>query len=274
MQFDQLKRRELITLLGGAASWRLAAHAQQPAMPMIGFLNGQSEAQYKPIVEAFHRGLGEAGYVEGQNVMILFRWADDQFDRLPMLANDLVQHNVAVLVLTGGSSHLAKVMTTTIPILCTVGGDPVQLGLAVSLNRPGGNITGMSVFTSDLEAKRLELMHELVPKTTLIGVLLDSKFQSAADLQSAELQAAARKLGREIRIVHASTENAIDGAFAALLDMRAGALVVTGSPVFLNWRDRLLALTARHGLPAIYENSSAPPFTNSTNFFPKPHLKG
>ena|SRR6266566_6473496 len=139
MQFDRLKRRDFITLLGGAAvAWPLAASAQKPAMPVIGFLNGQSEAPYKPMVEAFHRGLGETGYVEGQNVMILFRWADGQFGRLPMLADDLVQHDLAVLVLTGGSSHLAKVTTTPIPILCALGGDPVQLGLAVSLNRPGG----------------------------------------------------------------------------------------------------------------------------------------
>ena len=248
-----MKRREFLCVLGGAAAWPLAAHAQQ-AMPVIGFLNGQTAAGFAHLVAAFRRGLAETGRVEGQNVAIEYRWADGQADRLPALADDLVRRRVAVLVLTGGGANIAKAATTTIPIVCAFGSDPVKLGLGASINRPGGNITGVSVFSSVLEAKRFELLHELVPKTVLIGVLLDPKFQSAAAEQLQEVQAAARTLGREIRIVNASTESEMDAAFAALVEMRVGALAVTGGPFFLNRRDRLLALTARHALPAIYEN--------------------
>jgi putative tryptophan/tyrosine transport system substrate-binding protein len=249
-------RRELLAALGGAvATWPLAARAQQPAMPVIGFLNGQTAAGFAYLADAFRQGLVQAGYVEGQNVAIEYRWADGQADRLPALADDLVRRRVAVLVATGGSHFAATAATTTIPIVCAIGADPVKQGFAVSLNRPGGNVTGMSVFTADLEAKRLELLHELVAKAASLGVLLDPKFQmGTADLQSQEVQAAARKLGREVRIVNTSSESEIDAAFASLVDMRVGGLLVMGSPVFLNRRDRLLALTARHALPAIYEN--------------------
>jgi putative tryptophan/tyrosine transport system substrate-binding protein len=170
------------------------------------------------------------------------------------LADDLVRRRVAVLAVTGGNPQIAKSVPTTIPVVCAVGADPVQLGLVASLNRPGGNITGVSVFTSDLEAKRLELLHEVVPRPALIGVLVDPKFQSATEILVQEVESAARTLAREIRIVNASTENSLDGAFANLLEMRVGALLVTGGPLFLNRRERLLALTARYGLPAIYEN--------------------
>ncbi len=248
-------RRTFITALGcAAAAWPLAVRAQQPAMPVIGFLNGQTAAGFTHLVEAFRRGLGETGYVEGQNVAIEFRWADGQADRLPALADDLVRRQVVIIVTGGGGLRAVKAATATIPIVSSLGGDPVKLGLVASINRPGGNITGISVFTSDLEAKRMELLHELVPKTASIGVLLDSKFQVSADLQSEEVHAAARKLGREIHIMHASAESDIETAFAALANIRVGALVVTGSPVFLNLRDRLLALIARHGIPAIFEN--------------------
>jgi len=249
-----VKRREFITLIGAAAAWPLAARTQQSVMPVIGFLNGQTADGFAHLADAFRRGLGETGYVEGQNVVIEYRWADGQFDRLPALADDLVHRRVAVLAVTGGHPQIAKSVPTTIPVVCAVGADPVQLGLVASLNRPGGNITGVSVFTSDLEAKRLELLHEVVPRPAFIGVLVDPKFQTATEILVREVQAAARTLAREIRIVNASRENSLDEAFASLLEMRVGALLVTGSPLFLNRRDRLLALTARYALPAIYEN--------------------
>ena len=249
-----MNRRAFITLLGGATAWPLAAGAQQSAMPVIGFLNGQTADGFGHLADAFRRGLAETGYVEGQNAVIEYRWADGQFDRLPALADDLVRRRVAVLAVTGGNPQIAKSVPTTIPVVCAVGADPVQLGLVASLNRPGGNITGVSVFTSDLEAKRLELLHEVVPRPALIGVLVDPKFQSATEILVQEVESAARTLAREIRIVNASTENSLDGAFANLLEMRVGALLVTGGPLFLNRRERLLALTARYGLPAIYEN--------------------
>src|SRR5262249_33560145 len=247
-----MKRREFITLIGAAAAWPLAARTQQSVMPVIGFLNGQTADGFAHLADAFRRGLGETGYVEGQNVVIEYRWADGQFDRLPALADDLVHRRVAVLAVTGGHPQIAKSVPTTIPVVCAVGADPVQLGLVASLNRPGGNITGVSVFTSDLEGKRLELLHEVVPRPALMGVLVDPKFQTSTEILV--LQAAAQTLAREIRIVNASTENSLDGAFASLLEMRVGALLVPGSPLFLNRRDRLLALTARYALPAIYEN--------------------
>ena len=249
-----MKRREFITLLSGvAATWPVVAHSQQSAMPVIGFLNAQTAAGFAHLVDAFRRGLGEAGYVEGQNVAIEYRWADGQFDRLRVLADDLVRRRVAVIVATGGDPFPAKAATTTIPIVCAFGGDPVKLGLVASLNRPGGNVTGVSAFTIDLEAKRLELLHELVPKPASIGLLIDPTYY-LAEAQSQEVQAAADALGREIRIVRASSESEIDAAFAALVEMRAGALLVAGGPFFLNRRDRLLALSVRHSLPAIYEN--------------------
>ncbi len=250
-----MRRRNFIALLGGAAAaWPLAARTQQPGMPVIGFLNGQTAVGFTHLVDAFRKGLGEIGYVEGQNVAIDFRWADGQGDRLPALAAELVKRRVAVLVGTGGAHLAAKEATTIIPVVCSMGGDPVKLGIVDSLNRPSGNITGVSVFTADLEAKRLELLHELIPKAPLIGVLIDPKFQLSVDVQLQEVRAAARKLGQEIRIVQASTESELDAAFATLVEMRVSALLVTGGPFFLNGRDRLLALTAHHALPAVYEN--------------------
>jgi len=250
-----IRRREFMTLLGGAAAaWPLGARAQQPVMPVIGFLNGQTADGFAHLAEAFRQGLRETGYVEGQNVVIEYRWADGQFDRLPALVEDLVRRRVAVLAVTGGNPQIAKSVPTTIPVVCGVGGDPVQLGLVASLNRPGGNITGVSVFTSDLEAKRLELLHEVVRRPAVIGVLVDPKFQSATEILVQEVRAAAQTLSREIRIVNASAENSLDEAVASLVEMRVGALLVTGGPLFLNRRERLLALTARYSLPAIYEN--------------------
>ena len=249
-----MRRREFIALLGGAAAWPVAVRSQQPAMPVIGFLNGQTAIGVTQLVDAFRRGLAETGYVEGQNVAIEFRWAHGQSDRLPALAADLVRRRVAVLVGTGGAHLAAKEATTTIPIVCSIGSDPVKLGMIDSLNRPGGNISGVSVFSADLEAKRLELLHELLPKGPSVGVLIDPKFQLSADIQLQEVQAAARKLGQDIRIVQASTESELDTAIATLVEMRVSALLVTGGPFFLRRRDRLVELTAHRALPAVYES--------------------
>jgi len=255
MHFHQWNRREVVALLGGAAAaWPLTARAQQASIPVVGFLNAQTADGFAHLAEAFRRGLRETGYIEGQNVVIEYRWADGQFDRLPAFVEDLVRRRVAVLAVTGGNPSIAKSVPMTIPVVCAVGADPVQLGLVASLNRPGGNITGVSVFTSDLEAKRLELLHEVVRRPAVIGVLVDPKFQSATEILVQEVRAAAQTLAREIRIVNASTENSLDEAVASLVEMRVGALLVTGGPLFLNRRDRLLALMARYALPAIYEN--------------------
>jgi len=250
----KVKRREFITLLGGAAAaWPLAARAQQRTMPVIGFLNGQTAAGHAPMVAAFRRGLSEAGYVEGQNVAIEYRWADGKPDRLRALADDLIRLRVAVIVATGSSHHAAKAATASIPIVCSIGGDAVREGLVESIKRPGGNLTGVSVFTTNLEAKRLEMLHELVPPIALIGVLLDRNF-SDFDNQTREVRAAAQTLGREIRIETASSDGNLDKAVAALVEMRVGGMVVGGSPFFLNRRERLLELSAHYGLPAIYES--------------------
>ena len=247
-----MRRREFISILGGAAvAWPIAARAQQPAMPVIGFLNLQIADGYTHLVVAFRRGLAEAGYVEGKNVAIEYRWADGQTGRLPALADDLVRRRVAVIVLTGGAHAAARAVTTTIPIVFSSGGDPVRLGLVQSIGRPGGNMTGVTAFTVALEAKRLELMHELVPMRSVIGVLINPTYLYA-DAQREEVQAAARAIGRQIHIVNAGTESELEAAFAALMAVRPAGLVVVGGPFFLNRRVELLALTRRHALPAIF----------------------
>jgi putative tryptophan/tyrosine transport system substrate-binding protein len=247
-----MKRRDFITLLGGAAAWPLAARAQQPAMPVIGFLNGQSRESFAHLVEAFRLGLSEKGYVEGRNVAIEYRWAQGDVDRLPWLASDLVNRHVAVLVATGGADRSAKAATATIPIVFTTGGEPVRTGLVASFNRPGGNATGVSVFTTVLEAKRIELLRELVPKAALIAVFLDPTF-GGADIQLHEVEAAARAIGQQIRILNVSTDSEIETAFASVTEMRANALAVVGNPFLNSRRNQLVALAARHAIPAIYE---------------------
>jgi putative tryptophan/tyrosine transport system substrate-binding protein len=248
-----MKRRQFITLLGGAAAtWPLTARAQQPAMPVVGFLNGEKSAEYTRFVAAFRRGLNATGIIEDQNARVEFRWGEGHPDRLPALAADLVRSQVAVIVATGGSYLSAKAATATIPIVCAIGGDPVKLGIVTSINRPDGNITGVSVFTTTLEAKRLELLHELVPKTPVIGVLFDPKWPGATD-QLPEIEAAARTMGQTIQVLNVSSEGDIDAAFAALVKARAGALHVSGGPFFVSRRDQIIALAARHAIPAAYE---------------------
>jgi putative tryptophan/tyrosine transport system substrate-binding protein len=246
-----MKRREFMSLLGGAAAaWPLAAVAQQPGMPVIGFLNAASPEMFAHLAAAFRKGLNEAGYVEGQNVAIEYRWAEGNLDRLPSLANDLIRRRVTVIAAAGGAQFAATSATTTVPIVCVTGSDPVKLGLVASLNRPGGNITGMTVFSADLEAKRLELLHELVPKALVMGVLLDPRFPMA-DVQTREVQNAGRTLSLQVRIAHASTEAEIEGAFTELVKNGVRALLLAGGPFFNNNRARLMALTAHHRLPAI-----------------------
>jgi putative ABC transport system substrate-binding protein len=250
-----MKRREFITLLGGAAAWPLAARAQQPALPVIGFLNAQTPSDYAHLVAAFHRGLNEGGFVEGRNVAIEYRWAERQTERLPALTADLIYRRVSVIVATGGAT-VAAIATTgsvPIPIVASFGGDPVKLGYAESLNRPGKNITGVGVFSIDLEAKRVELLHELVP-SGLIAVLLDRRFISDSEGQLKQAQAAAHALGRQIQVIHASSASEIDAAFATVVQIRAVAVAVGAGALFYARRNQLVALAARHKIPAMYEN--------------------
>jgi putative tryptophan/tyrosine transport system substrate-binding protein len=254
-----MKRREFITLLGGAAAaWPLAARAQQRSMPVLGFISGGSPDGYASLAAAFRQGLSEAGYVEGRNVTIEFRWAEGQNDRLPALAADLVNRQVAVIAAGGISSALAaKAATTTIPIVFEAGSDPVKAGLVASLNRPGGNITGVSNFAAVLAAKVLELLYEVVPNATVIAALVNPTTPNLAESIAKDMQAAGRALGRQMHILNASTGDEIDAAFATLAQLRAGALVIGGDPLFTSRRVHLAMLAARYGVPAIY---NAPEF--------------
>ena len=249
-----MKRREFITILGGALSWPIAARAQQPAMPVVGFLNAASPEPLRQQTAAFLAGLKESGYVEGQNVTVEYRWAEGQYDRLPALVADLVRQQVNVIASGGGAPAVlaAKAATTTIPIVFSLGADPIGLGLIASLNRPGGNITGVYQFTSGLEAKRLGLLHEMVPKATLVAVLINSNF-SDAENQLHDVQEAAARLGVQLVIVRANAENDFDAAFSTLVRQRAGALLVCSSPFFNGRREQLVVLAARHAVPAIFE---------------------
>ena len=261
MLFDQLKRREFITLLGGAAvAWPLAARAQQRlAMPVIGFLSGGTAAGYAPLVAAFRQGLNESGYSEGRNVAIEFRWADGHNNQLPALAAELVGRKVAVIAAVGTPSALAaKAATSTIPIVFEAGVDPVELLFVASLNRPGGNVTGVSNFTAALIAKQFELLHELEPNFTVIAVLVNSTSPDLAASTTKGAQAAGHALGQQIRILNASTADEIDAAFATLAKQRAGALLIGGDSFFTSLRVQLAMLAARHGVPAIYNAREFP----------------
>ena len=221
-------------------------------MPVIGFLNGQTAASFAHLVAGFQHGLNENGFVEGQNVTIEYRWADRLTDRLSELAADLVRRQVDVIVATGGANFAAKAATTTIPIVATFGSDPVKQGFVASLNRPGGNITGMTVFSAELEVKRFELLNEIMPRGAIVGYLLDPSFEGAA-LQRQSVETASRTMGRELRIVEASNDADLEQAFAALVEAHVGGLGVSSNQLFNSLRDHVLALTTRLAVPAIYE---------------------
>jgi putative ABC transport system substrate-binding protein len=251
---DRMKRREFITLLGGAAAaWPMAARAQRGAMPTIGVLLAGAPKPLQAALVGFRRGLADSGYVGGQNVTIEYRFAEGRLERLPMLAADLVRAQVAVLVVSSpDAARLAKQATATIPIVFSIGGDPVQLGLIASLSRPGGNVTGVFQFTAALEAKRLGLLHEMVPKATTLAALVHANYL-AADAQVRDIRDAATRLGIEVVVLTANSEIDFDGAFATLAQQRAGGLLVCASPFLYSRHERLVALTAQHSVPAIYE---------------------
>jgi putative ABC transport system substrate-binding protein len=253
-----MKRREFILAFGGAAAasstlWPLATRAQ-PALPVVGFLNARSPEASEYLVAAFRRGLAESGYVEGQNVTVEYRWALGQPDRLPAMATELAGRPVAVLAATGGedSAMAAKAATRTVPIVFAVGSDPIELGLVASYNRPGGNVTGVNIITTTLEAKRLGLLHEMVPQAGMIGILLNPKWPPSAG-QLRDLQEAARVIGLQVHVMRASTDNEIDAAFDTLAQQRIAALAVTANPFYDTRREKLVAMAARLAVPAIYQ---------------------
>jgi putative tryptophan/tyrosine transport system substrate-binding protein len=248
-----MTRRELITLLGGTtAAWPLAARAQQPGMPVIGLLSARSPAADTPLIAVIRQGLNEAGFVEGRNVGIDYRWSEGRYDRLAGLAADLVRRQVAIIVVLGGdpSALAAKAATATIPIVFSSGTDPVKLGLVSSLNRPGGNLTGVSFLSSLLLAKQLELLRELVPAATTIGFLVNPNNPNT-EARTREMQETVRAVGRQLHVVTASTEGELEPALATV-QQRAGALVIAADPFFEDRRDQLVALAARYALPTSY----------------------
>jgi putative tryptophan/tyrosine transport system substrate-binding protein len=250
-----MRRREFIWVFGGAAVlWPLAVYAQQRPMPVIGFLNVASPGPLRQQIAAFREGLKESGYVEGQNVAVEYRWAEGQYERLPELAADLVRQQVSVIFVGGGApAELAvKAATTTIPIVFSTGGDPVRSGLVASLNQPSGNITGVYHFATGLEAKRLGLLHEMLPKATPIAVLINPNYADAEN-QLRDVQEAAARLGVQLVVVRANAESDFNAAFSTVVQQRSGALLVCASPFFNNKREQLVVLAARHALPAIFE---------------------
>ena len=247
-----MKRREFITLLGGtAAAWPVVGRAQQPALPVIGFLRTSMATGSAHLVGAFQQGLNETGFIQGQNVAIEYRWADDQIDRIPGMAAELVRRQAAVIVANGLAVPAVKAATATIPIVFTTGFDPVRTGLVASLSRPGGNATGVIFTQTDLAAKQLGLLHELAPKAAIIAVLGDPN-QPELEVELRDIEAAGRAIGRQILIVKAANEREFNAAFATVVQAHAGALLVRGSPLFLARRRQLVALAARHALLASY----------------------
>jgi ABC-type uncharacterized transport system substrate-binding protein len=248
-----MRRREFITLLGSAAAWPLAVRAQQPAMPVVGFLSGASLETRREFVAAFHRGLAETGYIEGQNVAIEYRWADGQNNRLPALAAELVRRQVAVIATLGSTpaALAAKVATQSIPIVFWVGTDPVEAGLVASLNRPGGNLTGVTSLGIEVAGKCLEVLRELVPAATSVGLLVNPTNPATTESYTREVQNAARVLGLRLLVQNASKGNEIEPAVATLLQQRVGALMSMADPIFFTQIDQLVALAARHAIPAI-----------------------
>jgi ABC-type uncharacterized transport system substrate-binding protein len=250
-----IRRRDFITVLGGAmAAWPLGAQAQQAATPVVGFLSIASPAPFAHLVAGLRRGLQDAGFVEGRDITVEYRWAEGRYDRLPELAAELVRRQVAVIVTSGGDnpSLTAKAATTTIPIVFNVGSDPVKVGLVASLARPGGNMTGVNIFTSELAQKRFGLLNDAIPAATSFAVLANPNFPPAmADVR--EVEAAGRRAGKDVAIFYAGSEEEIDSAFARMAQSRPGALLLAGDPFFNGRREQIVALAARHAIPAIYE---------------------
>ena len=249
-----MRRREFITLIGGSmTAWLRAAHAQQPGMPVIGFLHSASPEAHA-VMAAFREGLKEADYVEGHNVAIEYRWAEGHYDRLPALAADLVRRQVVEIVAVGTPAALAaKAASSTIPIVILVGIDPVQIGLVAGLNRPGGNVTGLASLALEVEAKQLEVLHELLRTSAAVALLVNpNNPPKGLNIEAQGMRDAARSLGLQLHILNASTEGEIDAAFGKLIELRAGALVVSADGFLLSQRDQIVALAARHAVPAIY----------------------
>jgi putative ABC transport system substrate-binding protein len=246
-----MNRRDFITLLGGAAAWPLAARGQRSQIPVIGFLNGASPSPYTPWVSAFHKGLNETGYVEGRNVAIEYRWAEDQYDRLPALAADLVRRQVTVIVANAPATPAAKAATTTIPIVFLVVEDPAKLGLVLSLNRPGGNATGVNFFLAELGSKQLGLLHDLIPAATRIGLLVNPSTPFVGSWMK-DVTAAASAIGLQTDIVQAGNSREIEAAFGTLVRNRADALLVGPDSFLVSRRLQLATLAARHAIPAVY----------------------
>jgi putative ABC transport system substrate-binding protein len=245
-----LRRRDFIALFGGAAAaWPVTARAQQPAMPVIGFFFAGSPAGWASYAAAFRKGLQDTGFVEGQNLAIEYRWAEDQYDRLPALAADLIQRRVAVIAASPRAVNAAKALTATIPIVFFSGGDPVRTGLVASLNRPGGNLTGVTILASDITAKRFGLLHDLVPQASVIGVFWDSTNNIDPEFAVREVREAARSLGVPIRVIGAGTESEIEASFATFALERVDAVFVVNGFFFYSIRDRLAALAAQHRMP-------------------------
>ncbi|MFZ0094951.1 MAG: ABC transporter substrate-binding protein [Pseudolabrys sp.] len=251
-----MQRRDFITLLGGAvAVWPLAARAQQPAMPVIGFINAASARSYTRQLAAFLKGLGEAGYADGRNVAIEYRWADGQNDRLSAMVADLVRRQVAVIAATSTPAAVAaKSATTTIPIVFETGGNPIQIGLVTSLSRPGGNVTGVTSSNVEVAPKRLELLHELLPTVRVMAVLVDPNDPITAKITVSEVLAAAHTFGLELHVLNASSESDINEVFAKLIQLGAGGLVVGGGAFFISHREQLAALSVRHAMPVAFEH--------------------
>jgi putative ABC transport system substrate-binding protein len=248
-------RREFITLLGGVAAWPVAARAQQPAIPVIGFLSSGSPAAYAHLVRAFRQGLSEAGYVEGRNVTIEYRWADDQNDRLPALAADLASRQVSLIAAPGSTpaALAAKAASTTIPIVFFTGANPVQVGLVASLNRPGGNVTGVTTLNAELEPKRLELLHDLMPTASMIALLVNPTSPILAETTRKDLHTAASTRGLELRVLNASTERDLETVFANVRQLRSGGLVIASDAFFSSQLEQLGALAIRYAVPAVYQ---------------------
>jgi ABC-type uncharacterized transport system substrate-binding protein len=247
-----MRRRDFITFVGGAAAWPLAVRAQQPAMPVIGFLGTVSPDVFASRVRAFRQGLSETGYVEGHNVLIEYRWAENQYNRLPAFAAELVRRQVAVIAANGPAAEVAKAATSTIPIVFLIGADPVKLGLVASLNRPGGNVTGVTTLGVELGSKQLGLLHELVPTATVIAFLVNPA-NPGAGARTRDLEVAARTLGLSIHVLYASSERDFDTVFVTLVQLRAGGLVIGTDGFFLSRSKQLAALSVRHAVPTIFQ---------------------